>query len=67
MALVHLASIMLFTLAGLSRLEPHAPPAICPNSHAAMSQMNSSCAVLWDVVLFRCIIHQSRLTDLYAV
>ena len=36
MSLVHLAITTLLTLAGLSTLQPHVPPAICPYSQEAM-------------------------------
>lgn len=45
MALVHLEIMTLLTLAGLSTLGPHSPPAICPYSHEAMC---------------RCCLHSSR-------
>lgn len=38
MSLVHLAITTLVTLAGLSILQPHVPPAICPYSQEAMSR-----------------------------
>ena len=38
MSLVHLAITALVTLAGLSVLQPHVPPAICPYSQEAMSR-----------------------------
>ena len=38
MSLVHLAIATFMTLAGLSILQPHVPPAICPYSHKDMSR-----------------------------
>ena len=43
MSLVHLAITTLLTLAGLSTLQPHVPPAICPYSQEAISLSTTCC------------------------